>query len=296
MEIEYLREFATVAELGSFSRAAEELCISQSSLSKHILTLERELGTPLLIRNSRNVMPTPTGMEILPRAQKIQQLGLEIHAIATQQMQREKAILRIVSIPVMAQYNITGMLAQFRRSFPDVILEVQECEQSEIRGVLEQGQCELAFCRKDITQEDDTRMEFLPFCQDELIAVVSKDDPLAQQDHISLSDLRDAPLLFLDQQTGFHHLYISLCRSAGFVPNVAYTGRRPENIIDLAAQGMGVALLMRRHADYAGLNQVVCLDIYPQVESTVCLARLDSRSSTPLARQFWDFITVNRSI
>ena len=78
MEIEYLHEFTVIANLGSFSRAAEELCISQSALSKHIAALERELDTPLLTRNSRNVSLSPAGA-----ADSISLPGSAIDASAT---------------------------------------------------------------------------------------------------------------------------------------------------------------------------------------------------------------------
>lgn len=64
MEIEHLYEFTVIAKLESFSRAAEELCMSQSSLSKHILALERELGVPLLVRNPRSVGLSQAGAQI----------------------------------------------------------------------------------------------------------------------------------------------------------------------------------------------------------------------------------------
>ena len=90
MDIEYLCEFTVIAKLESFSRAAEELCISQSSLSKHILTLERELGVPLLVRNSRNVTLSPAGAQILPMAAQVYELKNKIMVAAAKQSSRQK--------------------------------------------------------------------------------------------------------------------------------------------------------------------------------------------------------------
>ena len=69
-----------------------------------------------------------------------------------------------------------------------------------------------------------------------------KSHPLAKHDSIALMDLKDKPLLFLDQRTGFHHLYSTLCKGAGFVPNIAYTGHRPENIVALRRRISGRSL------------------------------------------------------
>lgn len=289
MEIEYLREFTVVAKLGSFSRAAEELCLSQSALSKHILALERELGAPLLVRNSRNVSLSAAGAQILPLAAQIYQLSNKIRVAADHQSVREKTFLRIASIPVMAQYNITGLLAKFRQLHPNVALDVTECEQQELMSMLDKDESELAFSRRGLS--DEAGLEFIEICRDNLVAVVPLGHPLAQQKTVHVLDLRDEPLLFLDQQTGFHHLYSSLCKAAGFVPRITYTGHRPENIVDLAAQDMGVALLMKRHTDFVANPDVVCIDIAPVVESSICLVRKEGRSLSPSAQEFWDFVS-----
>lgn len=288
MEIEYLREFTVVAKLGSFSRAAEELCLSQSALSKHILALERELGAPLLIRNSRNVSLSVAGAQILPLAAQIYQLSNKIRVAADHQSVREKTFLRIASIPVMAQYNITGLLAKFQQLHTNIALEVTECEQQALSSMLEKDECELAFTRRGLGDEDG--LQFIQICRDNLVAVAPLGHPLAQQETVHILDLRDEPLLFLDQQTGFHHLYASLCKGAGFVPNITYTGHRPENIVELAAQNMGIALLMKRHTDYVSNPDVVCIDVAPLVESSVCLVRRKDRTLSAQGQAFWDFV------
>ena len=294
MELEYLNEFTVIARLESFSRAAEELCMSQSSLSKHILALERELGVPLLQRSSRRVTLTSAGARILPLASEIGRLNLSIRSLAAQQADREKRVLSVASIPVMAHYNITGLLAGFRRDFPQIQLEITECERQDLGELLESGKCELAFARSGLEQEEGYTS--LALCRDTLVAVVAEGHPLAEREEIALSELKDEPLLFLDQQTGFHHLYSALCRQAGFVPQIAYTGRRPENIMELAAQGMGVALVMKGHADYYSPEHVKTLALSPVTESAICLIGRKGVVRSRQAQMFWDYVQEHRQI
>ena len=289
MEIEYLNEFAEIARLESFSRAAEELCLSQSSLSKHILALERELGLPLLFRNPRNVTLTPAGAELLPLALQVSELNNAMHAAALAWTEREKKTLSIACLPVMAQYGITEMLARFRQETPGVNLEITECERQDIYGLLNNGTCALAVLRRGLEESEDEELEYLELCRDQLVAVVSSQNPLSEKVYLTMDDLREEPLLFLDQQTGFHHLYTSLCKSAGFVPKIAYTGLRPENILSMAAQDMGVALLMKGHASYMDRPEVRILELRPAVERPVCLAQRKDRRQSSLAKQFWEF-------
>lgn len=284
MEIEYLREFAVIAKLESFSRAAEELCISQSSLSKHIVSLERELGVPLLLRNSRNVTVSPAGAQILPLAAQVYELQNKIKVAAARENSRSKALLKIASIPVMAQYNITGALARFQREHPEVTLDVTECEQHELESLVTDGVCELAFTRR--VREND-ELEYLPFYEDHLVAVVSRDHPLALQETIELRDLKNEHLLFLDKGTGLYLMCRELCHRSGFVPDILYTGHRPENIVELAAQNMGIALLMKGHTDYVRSPQVACIPLEPRVESTICLVRTKNAKRSTYAEEFW---------
>lgn len=292
MEIEHLYEFTVIAGLRSFSRAAEELCMSQSSLSKHILALERELGVPLLVRKPRSVELSPAGAQILPLAAQVYELQNKISVAAAKQSSREKTLLKIASIPVMAQYNITGILAKFQRLHPDVTLEVTECEQRELLSLLEDGDCELAFSRRSRTPEGS--LAYLEFCRDSLVAAVPKEHALAGEESLPLEALRDEPLLFLDRRTGLYVLCDELCRRAGFAPKTVYTGHRPENIVELAAQNMGIALLMKRHTDYVQNPDVVCIDIAPPVESSICLVRGKNKKPSALAREFWKFVEHNR--
>ena len=288
MEIEYLREFAVIAKLGSFSRAAEELSISQSSLSKHILALEKELGVPLLNRNSRNVSVSTAGGQILPMAAQVYELQNKIKVAAARESTRTKALLKIASIPVMAQYDITGVLARFQKKHPEVTLDVLECEQQEIEQTVMDGRCELAFTRK---VRDNDELEYLPFYQDSLVAVISKEHPFAEKESIEIGELRLENLLFLDTRTGLYHLCRDLCHRHGFVPEVLYTGHRPENIVELAAENMGIALLMKGHTDYIASRNVVCIPVSPAVESTICLVRTRRPGHSEWAEAFWQEIS-----
>ena len=288
MEIEYLREFAVIAKLGSFSRAAEELSISQSSLSKHILTLEKELGVPLLNRNSRNVSVSTAGGQILPMAAQVYELQNKIMVAAARESTRTKTLLKIASIPVMAQYDITGVLARFQKKHPEVTLDVLECEQQEIEQTVMDGRCELAFTRK---VRDNDELEYLPFYQDSLVAVISKEHPLSERESIEIRELRLENLLFLDSRTGLYHLCRDLCHRNGFVPEILYTGHRPENIVELAAENMGIALLMKGHTDYIASRNVVCIPITPAVESTICLVRTQRPGYSEWAEKFWQEIS-----
>ena len=120
--IDGLRAFEAAARLGSFERAAEELSVTPSAVSKRIATLEELLGTPLLTRSARSLALTPAGKEYL--AQVSAALGLlaavPLHQRAAQRAQR----LRVTTPPTFARQVLVPHLEQFTRRHPEIELEV----------------------------------------------------------------------------------------------------------------------------------------------------------------------------
>jgi LysR family transcriptional regulator, transcription activator of glutamate synthase operon len=288
MEIDYIREFAVIAKLGSFSIAAEELFISQSSLSKHIKALEKELGVQLFNRTSRKVSLSEAGKQILPYANQISDIKDNMLCKIAEQINSQKMSISIVSIPVMALYGITGIITNFQKYHPEISIKVSEYENYQILRLLELGECELAFTRE--SPDEYNVLECIPYYKDYMVAVLPVSHRFSSENTISLKQLENESFLFLDKGTVLYNLCFEACISSGFTPKLKYTGSRPENIIDLVSQGMGAALLMKRHTEYYKGSGVSYIDILPAIESTICLAKLRSRKLSDAAKLFWDYI------
>lgn len=288
MEMDYLCEFAVIAKLGSFSLAAEELFLSQSSLSKHIIALEKELNVQLFNRTSRNVALSEVGAQILPYANQVFEMQRRITRIAAEQINREKHVINITSIPVMAEYDITGAIARFHKEYPEIHISISEREQHECLNALESGECEFTFIRK--LREESPILEYATFYKDHLVAVLPRSHRLSAEKALQLQQLANEEFMFLGRGSVLYNLCLDLCSGSGFTPKVKHLSQRPENIIDFVSLGMGIALLMNRHVDYFKNASVRCVDVTPIVESTICLARIKSHQLSRAARVFWDYI------
>jgi len=287
MKIENLEEFIHIAESGSFSKAADELFVSQSSLSKHILSLEKELGVELFDRSKKAIELTPIGQEILNDFKKIIVQKKLIHDKVHEYHTSKRMNVTIASIPVMAQYNITGVLTLFKVKYPNSILTIREHEGCDITHLLETKECDLAFQRNYIP---DGLMEYLPFSEDCLSVVLPEIHPLSTLASINLSEIHDEQFMFLDQGTMLYQLSEDACKKAGFVPQVTYYGRRPENIIELVKNGMGVGLLMKRQAMYNKVEGIKVIPIEPKTKSTIYLTRLKDSTHHYCSNLFWNFV------
>jgi len=284
MEINYLREFAVLAQTLDFMEAADILYISQSTLSKHIQSIESELRVPLFDRTTRKVRISKFGQLLLPYAQQIAELQDKYTAILQSSLETDREILTLGSIPALAQYKITGILVNFKRSRSQSTISVMHAGSEELKEMLRKEKCELAFIRD--TNEVDDDLVKIPYAVDTLAAVLPASHPLAKQKTIPLRMLADEDLLLMEKQTYLYRLSISACEQSGFEPKIAYTDQRPENLVDFVVKGMGVALLMKQLALYVSNPKVAIVDISPSVSTQINLCYLKGVELSDAAKHF----------
>ncbi len=169
MEIKQVQCVLAVADAGSFSAASEELYVSQSSLSKLIMALEKELGVALFDRSRRKIALTPAGEAFLPHARSMEAAYRTL--VADMAAYQATPSLAIVAIPVIAQYGISSYVAEFRRAHPDIALTLEEREASAILPLLHNQQFAMAFVRDNYL--DTTQYLLRQVTADKMVVVVS---------------------------------------------------------------------------------------------------------------------------
>ena len=286
MELKQVTYFLTVAELGSFSAAADHLYISQSSLSKQIMALEKELGIELFDRSKRNIVLTEAGATFRKHAQR---LNDEYKVMLANLKEYKRApSLSIVAIPVIAQYGITSYIAQFQSTFPNIQLMLEEREASTILPALNDHQFDLAFVRDNYL--DVEQYHVLEVDRDKFMVTLSVKHPLATRTSISLSELANENFIMFDKGTIVHELAVDVCRQAGFVPRIFYASLRVESILGLVASQSGIALIMEKIFQYHKHPDVIAIPLREIVESKIVLVYpRDKKLSIP-AKNFWEFI------
>lgn len=290
MNIYYIKEFIEVAKLNNFSEAAAELALSQSALSKHIQSLEKELDALLFDRSTRSVKLSVYGQIFLPIAKEMVILYDNLLQKVEAEKLQDKLSLKLATIPVMAQYDITGLITRFQKDYPEIKLQIIETEGNDINRLIEEDLCELAFTRR-LGKREESNFEYYTYSKDSLCALLPRQHPLARQKKINLSILKDEFFLFMDERTLLYKFCFDACVRAGFEPNIVYSGHRPENIMDLSAKGAGIALLMKKQCTFFTNKQVQAVDIIPPTEADVCLTRLKRKPLSHAAQVFWNYVT-----
>ncbi len=286
MEMKQIKYFLAVAELGSFSTAADHLYISQSSLSKQIMALEKELGVTLFDRSKRSITLTEAGETFRKHAHR---LNDEYKALISSLKEYKSAVsLTIVAIPVIAQYGITSYIAQFQTAYPNIHLMLEEREASTILPALTNHQFDLAFIRDNYL--DTEQYHAFEVNTDKFVVALSVQHPLASRTSISLSELANENFIMFDKGTVVHELAVDACHKVGFEPRIFYASLRVESILGLVASQSGVALIMEKIFQYHKHPDVIAIPLKDVVESKIVLAYpKDKKLSTP-AKNFWEFI------
>lgn len=269
MDISRFGEFVILAQSRTFLDASELLFMSQSTLSKHIMGMERELGCTLIDRTQRNVTLTAHGAALLPYAQKIATLQHRYVAALQRDIEEPLECITVGSIPIMAPYGITDAVIDFQQANPSYSIELIEGEGSALKQMLMREEIDLAFIRDDSASEPEFKK--IPFATDRLVAVLPLNHPLAARSSVTIDDLIDENFLMLPQGSFVSQLVLTLCSAAGFSPRVTFTGKRAENIISLVARGAGISLLMRKPSESLAEQKAALVDIDPAATSEVKL-------------------------
>ncbi|MBI9051200.1 MAG: LysR family transcriptional regulator [Anaerolineaceae bacterium] len=286
MDLKQLAYFVKVAELESFSAAADELYISQSSLSKQIMALEKNLGVQLFDRSKRQITITPAGKAILPHTKKmIVNYQSLIHEVAPFKI---TPTLSIIAIPVIAQYNIASLIARFKKKYPDIQLLLEEREAAEILPALNSHEFDLGFLRDNYL--DKNQYDAIEVSKDKFMVIFSKNHPFAKKKLISMTELSDENFIMFDKGTSVHELTVEACHQAGFEPRIFYASLRIESILGLVASNSGVALMMEKIVRYHKRPDVVAIPLQEQIISNMVFAWSKKNSPSKQMHHFIDFL------
>ena len=287
MEIRQIQYFLSVVETGSFSAAADEHYISQSSLSKQIIGLEKELGLPLFDRSKRKVFLTEAGEAFRDHARKIDATYKAL-VVDLNGYKADTDSFSIAAIPVIAQYGITSYIAQFQDAYPGIRFNLEEVHGLNIFPALQERRFDMAIARHNYLDRD--MFACLDICKDKLVVVVSTKNRHATRASISMKELTDDNFVVFDRVTDLHQLIMDECKKAGFEPTIFYSSHRKVSVFGLVGANIGLALIPSRIFAYHKHPDVLAIPLDEDIECNVVLAYLRDNQLPRSARVFIDFL------
>jgi LysR family hydrogen peroxide-inducible transcriptional activator len=244
MELSQLRYFLKLCEERSFTRAAAELGLSQSALSRSIAKLEAELGQPLVERGHRQLELTGAGRAFADRASYL--IGLADDAVSELTDREDRGTIRIGAIPTIAPFFLPAVLRDFGDQFPCVQVVVYEEPTDKLLQRCRQGEIDLAILGAPLGVK---YLEAETLFEEELLAVLPREHPLAQKPSIELAELRQYPFVLLDETHCLSENIASFCRQRAFQPISIQHTSQLATVEELVALGHGVSLIPQMARD-----------------------------------------------
>ena len=238
MEFDQLRHFLLVAEHQNFTRAAEEIGMSQPALSRSIARLEEELGQPVFERQSRQVVLTDAGKLLQSRAQQILTVVEDTKAEISDDGQSGR--VRIAAIPTIAPFYLPEILQRFASQFPQAMITVQEDTTDNLLKRCTQGEIDLAILALPISAK---YLEVEPLFTEELFLVLAPDHALNDKKQIRISDIESLPFVMLDEAHCLSDNIASFCRQQSFHPVSVERTSQLATVQELVSLDHGVSMV-----------------------------------------------------
>ena len=250
-----------LAECLNFSEAAERLFISQSSLSKHIQALERELGAKLFLRTTRSIHLSGVGELFLPYARKIADLCSESEIAIDDYTSRSSTSLTIAVMQNPQYYDLAKYITGFRKAYPDLSFSMVEADESDLYNMFLKKQVNIFPTYSSFG--DSENYTFMPMVESSIVAIFRKDHPFSDSKQVSLKQLGRERLLLPTRGGSLSNLIHDAFRRESITPEVVYEGSSI-GCVDLVKAGMGVSLHAKEFASVLSRDtDVMCAEIEP---------------------------------
>lgn len=289
MEINQLKYFCVLANIRHFTKAAKEISISQSALSRAIGKLEQELGAPLFRRGGRDIRLTPQGQRFLVHAEKALR---ELEKGRLEMEEGRDPGHGVISLSFMHSLGIhilPQLLSEFKQLYPNIQFNLNQDNSSVLAQSLLAGRSDVCLCSVMVNME---QLAWLYLYTEELFAVLPADHPLASRKTLELRELEDEPFITLKPNYSLRILTEQFWAISGIRPSIIFEGDDVNTATSLVGAHLGVSLLPKTTGmDTAGL---VFLPIsFPVCKREIGLAWSTTRPLSPAAQLFQQFV-INR--
>ncbi len=280
--------FHEVVRHRSFSKAAEELFVSQPAVTKHIKGLEHKVGTRLIERGRGGFHLSEAGKILFKSAQKISNHLREVENHLGRLQKERHGLLRIGTTESYSRCLMPKLLSGFQNLFPSIKIALDVGNSEEIEKSLTAYRNDLALIGMT---KVSSKFESIPFLKEELVLIVSPSHPMAKREKISLKTIRKFPFIIRAKGSTTRKIVLKAFQELGIRPSLLIEAGSSEFIKQWVSEGKGISIIVRRIAEEEarrGLIKMVSLDekLYLQV----VLLFLKEERANPVIKTFTHFI------
>ena len=283
MSISKYETLAKVCELGSLTKAAEALEITQSAVSHTINSLEEQFGFAILTRSRAGVKLTDNGQRIMPSVRGMLNYYEQLNQTVSAMRGRDCGAVRIGAFTSVAVHWLPGVIKEFQRDYPNVDIKLLNGDYHDVEKWLTEGSVDLGF----VNLPTKLNCECIALMEDRLLAILPPDHKFASYPKFPLVECETEAFITL-LETSNHDANKALS-AAGIKPNIKFSTKDDYAIIAMVEQGLGISimpeLLLRGRHDNVAVKELV-----PPSKRTIGLAIGETSSQSPATRKFADYI------
>jgi DNA-binding transcriptional LysR family regulator len=292
MDLRRLEVFAKVAELGSFSRAAEALFLTQPTISEHVHALEVELGLSLLDRLGRGATPTPAGRVLLDYARRMLTLAEEARQAIERFQGRMSGTLMVGGSTIPGEYVLPALIGQFKAKYPDILISLRVASSRQVSEWVDEGRVEVGVVG---ARPALRTLAAHALMNDELVIAVPAGHAWSGRKTVTLADVRSEPLIVREPGSGSREALERALHDAGTnleAFRVAGEIGSTQAVKQAVRAGVGVTIISRRAVeDECRAGLVHCVKVRDlKLARSFYLVTHRERTRSPLAEAFVTFV------
>lgn len=240
LSLQRYRLLVALADEGSVTAAARAVGISQPAFSQHLRLIEQHYGLPLLMRAGRRVVLTHAAREVVDYARRIVRLAEESERAARELVELEAGRLVVGATATVGTYLVPGALAEFRRRFPGIAVQLRLGAAAEVERWVLRGDVDLGVLGQGSGPAEGT---LTPFRRDELVAVAAPGHPLATVARLGGAALAAHALIVREPASGTRRTLERALAQAGLTLRVLFELPSTEAILRSVAAGLGASVV-----------------------------------------------------
>ena len=240
MTLNQLRYFCTASRCHSITKAAEELYVTQPTVSTAIRDLEIEFGISLFYRKGNQLILTGEGETLYEKANYILQYCTELQSDCFG-LSRNKPPIRIGIPPMLSTVFFPELLTAFQKEYPDVPVMLEEYASVRACNLVQNDSLDLALVNMHFYNID--KMNTLRMQQDHIVFCVSKEHPLAKEKEVTVEMLKEEPLILYNTDSVLNKTLLALFENAGLKPNILLYASQLYTIRSFVLNNLGGAFL-----------------------------------------------------
>ena len=281
MRLTQLRSFYAVARMGSFTKAAEMLHLSQPTLTTQVRFLEERYQVELFFRRGRQVVPTELGEQLMQLAQQIFTLEGDAVSLLEDAGELRTGHLRVAAV---GPYHVTQMLVDFNRRYPDVKVSVSTGNSEDVLDRLLDYRADVGVLAQVVS---DDRFLSVPFNRHPVVVFASSEHRFAKRRSIRISELQGERMILREPGSTTRKALDAALAQAGVVPEMVMEIGSREVIREAVARGIGIAAVSEvEYVPGPGLHAVRISDA--QVYTYAHVLCLTERREARMVRAFFD--------